>query len=264
MYRAVIVDDEDVIVQGLTKILPWEKYDSRVVATAGDGKRALELIRTLEPDMLFTDIRMPGMDGLALIAALRSEFPAMQVAILSGYPDFEYAQRAMQLGVTRYCVKPSKLADLEEALAEMVRRLKAAAAEKERAAPQEPPAQTEPPAGHETEGAQNFIIKNALKYIEEHYAEKLTLTDVAESVYVSQWHLSKLIGKYTNQSFSELLNGVRIAKAKELLKDPSLRIWEISEQVGFTDVTHFSRIFKKMEDRSANEYRNQVLGGADQ
>lgn len=264
MYRAVIVDDEDVIVQGLTKILPWEKYDSRVVATAGDGKRALELIRTLEPDMLFTDIRMPGMDGLALIAALRSEFPAMQVAILSGYPDFEYAQRAMQLGVTRYCVKPSKLADLEEALAEMVRRLKAAAAEKEQAAPQEPPAQTEPPVGHEAEGAQNFIIKNALQYIEEHYAEKLTLTDVAESVYVSQWHLSKLIGKYTNQSFSELLNGVRIAKAKELLKDPSLRIWEISERVGFTDVTHFSRIFKKMEDRSANEYRNQVLGGAGQ
>lgn len=84
---------------------------------------------------------------------------------------------------------------------------------------------------------------------------------VAESVYVSQWHLSKLIGKYTSQSFSELLNGVRIAKAKELLQDPSLRIWEISERVGFTDVTHFSRIFKKMENRSANEYRNQVLGG---
>lgn len=258
MYRAVIVDDEDVIVQGLSKILPWEKYDSRVVATAGDGKRALELIRALEPDMLFTDIRMPGMDGLALIAALRSEFPAMQVAILSGYPDFEYAQRAMQLGVARYCVKPSKLADLEEALAEMVRRLEKTAAEKAQAQP--PRQEAEEPAAHENEGAQNFIIKNALQYIEEHYAEKLTLTDVAESVYVSQWHLSKLIGKYTNQSFSELLNGVRIAKAKELLQDPALRIWEISEKVGFTDVTHFSRIFKKMENRSANEYRNQVLG----
>ncbi len=261
MYRAVIVDDEDVIVQGLSKILPWEKYNCRVVATAGDGKRALELIRTLEPDMLITDIRMPGMDGLALIAALRSEFPAMQVTILSGYPDFEYAQRAMQLGVARYCVKPSKLNDLEEALAEMVRRLEKTAAEAAQPAAGAQAGESAETPAPESEGAQNFIIKNALQYIEEHYAEKLTLTDVAESVYVSQWHLSKLIGKYTSQSFSELLNGVRIAKAKELLQDPSLRIWEISERVGFTDVTHFSRIFKKMENRSANEYRNQVLGG---
>lgn len=263
MYRAMIVDDEDIIVQGLAKILPWEKHDCRVVATAGDGKRALELLRTLQPDILITDIRMPGMDGLALIAALRSEFPELQVTILSGYPDFEYAQRAMQLGVVRYCVKPSKMAQLEEALAEMVRRLellKVRGAELSRPeageeSPEEPAAEA-----HENEGAQNFIIKNALKYIEEHHADKLTLTEVAESVYVSQWHLSKLIGKYTGQSFSELLNGVRIDHAKQLLEDPSLKIWEISERVGFTDVTHFSRIFKKMENRSANEYRNQVLG----
>lgn len=253
MYRAMIVDDEDIIVEGLTKILPWAKYDCRVVATAGDGKRALDLIRTLKPDLLFTDIRMPGMDGLALIAALRSEFPNMQVSILSGYPDFEYAQRAMQLGVVRYCSKPSKMVQLEEALAEMIKRLK----KQENLPKEETP--VEPP---ENEGAQNFIIKNALEYIEEHYAEKLTLTEVAQSVYVSQWHLSKLIAKNTGQSFSELLNGVRIGHAKELLNDPSLKIWEISERVGFNDVTHFSRIFKKMENRSANEYRNQVLGQA--
>ena len=254
MYRAMIVDDEDVIVQGLTKILPWEKCNCRVVATAGDGRRALELIQTLKPDILITDIRMPGMDGLSLIAALRSEFPAMQVTILSGFPDFEYAQRAMELGVVRYCVKPSKMNQLEEALEEMVRRLDSRAAA---------PAEEEKPEPHENDGAQNFIIKNAMAFIEQHYAEKLTLTEVAESVYVSQWHLSKLISKNTGQSFSELLNGVRIARAKELLKDPSLKIWEISEQVGFTDVTHFSRIFKKMENRSANEYRNQVLGHAE-
>ena len=94
-------------------------------------------------------------------------------------------------------------------------------------------------------------------YIEQHYAEKISLCDVAESVYVSQWHLSKLIGK-TNQSFSDILNKVRISHAKELLKNPQLKIWEISEAVGFQDVTHFSRIFKKYEDMSANEYRNQM------
>ena len=109
------------------------------------------------------------------------------------------------------------------------------------------------------ENAQNFIIKKAVQYIEQHYAEKLTLPDVADKVYVSQWQLSKLIAKNTGQSFSDLLNGVRIAKAKELLADPALKVWEVSDAVGFADVTHFSRIFKKMENMSANEYRNKQI-----
>ena len=83
------------------------------------------------------------------------------------------------------------------------------------------------------------------------------LSDVAEKTYVSQWHLSKLLNKETGQNFSEILNGVRIDKAKLLLKDPALRIGDIAEQVGFLDITHFSRVFKKLEGISANEYRNK-------
>lgn len=106
----------------------------------------------------------------------------------------------------------------------------------------------------------SFIVKNALAYIEESYAQKLTLGEVAEKTYVSQWHLSKLLNRHTGQSFSDILNHVRIEHAKELLKDPSLRIGDISEQVGFLDLAHFSRVFKKLEGMSANEYRNQILG----
>ena len=260
MYKVVIVDDEDIIVSGLSQLLPWDKYDCSVAGTAGDGHSALALVHDLQPDILFTDIRMPGMDGLSLIAALRSEFPQMQVTILSGYPDFEYAQRAIRLGVSNYILKPSKMTELEDALVKMVDRLnvlygkKAASPE---AAPQKEAAipSTE---GDGQENAGNFIINNAIKYLEEHYSEKLTLPEVADHVYVSQWHLSKLIAKTTGQSFSDLLNGIRIREAKKMLADPSLKIWEISERVGFSDVTHFSRIFKRMENRSANEYRNSL------
>ena len=259
MYKVIIVDDEDIIVNGLRQVMPWEKYGCQVVAAASDGLEAQRVMRAQRPDILFTDIRMPGLDGLALIAAIRSEFPGMQVTILSGYPDFEYAQRAIGLGVARYLVKPSKMADLEEALAEMVRRLDAAGgAQGEEEAPGAPDSEAEA-AVAEAENAQNFIIKNAVKYIEEHYADKLTLPDVADQVYVSQWHLSKLISKHTGKSFSDLLSGVRIAKAKELLRDPALRVWEISEAVGFSDVTHFSRTFNKLEGMSANEYRNKQI-----
>lgn len=244
MYKVMIVDDEDIIVSGLVKVMPWAKYGCKVAATASDGLAAQAVLREKRPDILFTDICMPGADGLALLAAVRSEFPDMQVTILSGFPDFEYAQRAIGLGVVRYVLKPSKMHELEEALAVMVENLGGAPASG---------------AVQSAENAQNFIIKKAVQYIEQHYAEKLTLPDVADKVYVSQWHLSKLIAKNTGQSFSDLLNGVRIAKAKELLADPALKVWEVSDAVGFADVTHFSRIFKKMENMSANEYRNKQI-----
>ncbi|MDY4785349.1 response regulator [Pygmaiobacter massiliensis] len=244
MYKVMIVDDEDIIVNGLSRAMPWAQYHCEVIATASDGISAQAKIRELHPDILFTDICMPGADGLAMLAAVRSEFPAMQVTILSGYPDFEYAQKAIQLGVVRYVLKPSKFSELEAALGAMTENLRSLGT----AEPEEAPS-----------AAQNFILQNAMAYIGEHYAEKLTLTEVAEKVYVSQWHLSKLISKNTNQGFSDLLNGVRIHHAKELLRDPAMKIWEISEAVGFADVTHFSRIFKKVEGMSANEYRHRVL-----
>ena len=108
--------------------------------------------------------------------------------------------------------------------------------------------------------ASSFIVKNALAYIEENYKERLKLADVADNVYVSQWHLSKLLNKYTGQNFSEILNNVRMEQAKTLLRNPSLRIGDIAEEVGFLDMAHFSRVFKKQVGISANEYRNTVLG----
>ncbi len=266
MYRVAVIDDEDIIVQGLVRTMPWAQYDCEVVGTASDGVAALALVNEKNPDIIFTDIRMPNMDGLSMIAALRSEHQDLQISILSGYPNFDYAQRAISLGVARYILKPSRFAELEEALAQMVKNLQEIAAKAKAraeaiAAIQEAAVQEEAPAEEQpaVENAQNFIVHNAQEYIRTHYAEKLTLSDVADQVYVSQWHLSKLISRYTNQSFFDLLNGARIDKAKELLTDPGLRVWEISEMVGFAEVTHFSRIFKKLVGMSANEYRSQIL-----
>lgn len=106
--------------------------------------------------------------------------------------------------------------------------------------------------------AGSFLVKNAVSYIEEHCSDKLKLSDVADQVYVSQWHLSKLLNRYLGQNFSEILNGIRIEKAKEMLKDPALRIGDIAERVWFSDMAHFSRVFKKVVGISANEYRNRL------
>lgn len=237
MYKVVIIDDEPIIVEGLSKAVPWEKWDCYVAATAESGQSGVEIIQKENPDILFSDIRMPGMDGLAMIAALKSEHPHMQIAILTGFRDFEYAREAIRLGVTRFLLKPSKMEELEEAVSVMVQNLSHM---KERTedgkAVQEEPEET---------AAGSFIAQNAVKYIEENYMEKLKLSDVADHVYVSQWHLSKILNQHVEKSFSDILNQTRIEKAKELLWEPSLRIGDIAEKVGFLDMAHFSRVFKK-------------------
>ncbi len=81
---------------------------------------------------------------------------------------------------------------------------------------------------------------------------------MADACYVSQWHLSKLLNKHSEGSFYDVLNTVRINAAKRLLRDPSLKIGEIGERVGYADTAHFARVFKKIVGMSANEYRNSL------
>lgn len=255
MFKAVIIDDEPIIVEGLSRSIPWQKWDCQVVETAESGREGMEVINRVKPDILFTDIRMPGMDGLSMIAGLKSQHRNMEITILTGFRDFEYAREAIRLGVTRFLLKPSKMDELLEALEAMVKNLR----EKEGRDPEEVREEKLPEPAEPETAAGSFIVNNAIKYIEENYQNKLKLSDVAEQVYVSQWHLSKLLNRYEGQSFSDLLNKIRIEKAKELLKDPALRIGDIGEQVGFLDMAHFSRVFKKQTGMSANEYRNTVI-----
>lgn len=261
MYNVVIIDDEPIIVEGLSRVIKWEQYGCCLAGTAGNGRDGLELIAKVEPDIIFTDISMPGMDGLQMIAAIRVTHPNTMITILTGYREFDYAQTAIRLGVCRFLLKPSKLSELEEAVQFMVaslqereQLLKNVQEEQEE---EEEAADLEP---DHSECAGSFIVKNALEYMEHHYAEKFTLTELAEKMFVSQWHLSKLLNKHTKKSFSELLNEIRIKEAKNLLHDPSLRVGDVAEMVGFLDIAHFSRVFKKYTNMSANEYRNKKLG----
>lgn len=243
MYRVVLVDDEHLILEGLKRVMPWEKLGCTVVGTASDGREGLQLIREKKPDLLFTDIRMPNMDGLAMVAAVKSEFPQMQVSVLTAFRDFDYAKEAIRLGVCRYLLKPSKMDELREAICEMTARLDALP-------PEEPEKQS-------AEGGEagSFVVRLALAYMQEHCTEHITLSHVADNVYVSQWHLSKLINRHTGQSFLDLLGGMRIERAKQLLRNPSMRVHEVAAQTGFSDVAHFSKSFKKIVGKTPGEYR---------
>lgn len=265
MHKVMIIDDEPIIVEGLRRSVAWDKFGCEVVACAYNGAEGRQLIIEHRPDIIFLDICMPEMDGLSMVAALKSEYSDMQIAVLTGFRDFEYAKTAINLGVCRFLLKPSNMDEIEEAIAFMVSRIHensyledGGRLNKDRAFEKHVYDDSFNEKETHEEAAGNFIVRKALEYMGEHYNEKLMLAEVSEKIYVSQWHLSKLLNKETGQNFSELLNGIRIRKAQDLLKNPSYRIADVADMVGFGEVNHFSKVFKKINGLSPNEFRNKI------
>ena len=106
MYKVLIVDDERIAREGIKGAITWEDVGATVCGLAKNGLEAFELIRIERPEIVITDVRMPGLNGLELIAKVKEEFPETQFIVLSGYEEFEYAKTAMQYGVKHYLTKP--------------------------------------------------------------------------------------------------------------------------------------------------------------
>lgn len=105
MYKVIIVEDEPRIREAIAQYMPWHEWGFEVSGTAGNGQTALDLIQIKKPDVVIADIRMPVMDGLALIKELRLTSPDIITIILSGHDDFEYARQAMAQGAYAYLLK---------------------------------------------------------------------------------------------------------------------------------------------------------------
>ncbi|SFB06143.1 two-component system, response regulator YesN [Cohnella sp. OV330] len=116
MLRVVICDDEYIVLEGLRSMIEWSDYGMSLVGTAEDGKAAWALIRELRPDIVMTDIRMPGIDGLRLIELVMEEAPETVCIVFSGFNEYEYVRTAMKLGVVDYLEKPITLEKVDEAL----------------------------------------------------------------------------------------------------------------------------------------------------
>lgn len=108
MYNVLIVDDEQWVVESLRNGIAWQEHGFEVVDHAYDGAEALDKVRRLKPDLVFTDIRMPEMGGLDLIRQVRLDRLPIEFVVVSGYAEFAYAQKALHYGVMGFCLKPAE------------------------------------------------------------------------------------------------------------------------------------------------------------
>lgn len=256
MWQVLIMDDEKIIRHGLRKYIQDSRLPFEPSGEARNADEALSLIEQSAPDVLLADINMPGLNGLDLVQLAMNRYPDMVVVIISGYDDFKYAQRAVQLHAFDYLLKPVPKSDLNRLLTKLNDHLcslhpDAAAKLKQEMGQESLPISSE----------LSPIMKKIIDYIDYHYTDpELAVPQVAELFHMNSNYLSKRMKKEVGLSFLEYLTELRLSKAKEILDDSmqNIKIGDLAIKVGYTNQYYFSRLFKNRVGMCPVDYKNST------
>jgi len=237
MLKVLLVEDEDLIRRGLRFQMDWTAVGCVVADEACSGEEGLEKIGLVHPDIVVTDVRMQNMDGLEMLKR-GLELCAFDAIIISGYSEFDYAQQAIRLGVVEYLLKPVDFHELQTSIRKIVARRR-----QESLSQRPPDAPLAPDVDPLT--LTNRYAAEMLRYIQEHYAERISLTDLSQTLNVSCTHLNAKFKAELGYTFHDFLNYYRITRAVELQKQGGLKLYEIAEKVGFSDYKYFNKVYKK-------------------
>ncbi|WP_161601577.1 response regulator transcription factor [Paenibacillus luteus] len=332
----MVVEDEPWIRSSIVQMVNLIDGDFVIASEARNGEEAWTLIQELWPIILITDIMMPTMDGLTLIEKIVEHNIPMTFIVVSGFDNFQYAQKAMHYDVSEYLLKPVDMNQLHNALKRSVQQIGHISSMNELLLrfqklldgmdPMDTPTLFKKMSGliesvlrltfinesakfnllrifeqklcslineessdaalvglnksmsdltirqhfqtltekwmirrhHEEKTNQNYIMKKACEYIHIHYMKDISLTEMAEFTCMSISHFSLWFKRYTGKTLVNYIHETRINKAKDLLRETRLKVYEIAEQVGFTTQPYFIRVFKNTMGLSPNEYRRSL------
>ena len=239
--NVLIVDDDIPYLRSIRDEICWQTLSVENIYTATCAADASVLLNTRTIDLLITDIEMPGKSGLDLIQWCKEQKRACIVIILSSFPDFSYAQRAISLGVFAYLLKSGDQTILEN----MIRRAAAQIL-------------------HSQEGnielaekRQSQQIEKIQYYISEHITEEIRRDALAEYVGFTPEYLSSFFKKETGTTLNTYINNEKIRFAQRMLLQTDLPVSVIAQNLGFETSSYFTALFRKTTGMTPREYRKQ-------
>lgn len=246
MLKVLVVDDESMVRKGIVLGVDWASMDCVVVGEAANGEEGLAAAERYNPSLIITDIRMPRMDGIAMVTELRRRGCRAHVILLTAYSDFDYVRSALHLGAADYLLKPFRDQELVAAI-NRVREME-----------EEQTALTPLDMMPSVKGDKSKYVLEAMNYIAEHYQDNdLSITPIARSLGVSESHLSHVFKKETSYTIGNYVTQFRIHTAMKLLQDCRYKVYEVAEMVGYRDVAYFGSTFKKLAGMSPSEYQDR-------
>ena len=246
-YKYMVVEDEYLIRENIIKKISSLNLPLELAGEASNGKDALTLVEQLQPHLLFTDIKMPQMDGLEFSKHIYTSYPHIKLVIISGYNEFTFAQQALRYGVKDFLLKPITAENLSSCLQNLLIMLDAE--HKDTAAFSIDP--------HSL--SKEEISNIAEAYLRENFKKDISLGELADKLGFTPDYISKIFKKYKSESPIKYITRLRINEAKQLLiNHPELDIKKIGELAGYNDPFYFSRVFKANTDLYPSEYRSQT------
>ncbi|MDD9268771.1 helix-turn-helix domain-containing protein [Paenibacillus sp. GCM10023248] len=237
MYKIILADDEKWVRVVLRKAVEGTQLPVTIVQECANGLDALDALRLHDADLVISDVKMPVMDGIGLaeqMAAMRAS-----LVLVSGYDDFQFAQKAIRYGVKDYLLKPVEMEAMADCLGRWLQSLDIG----EPALP--------------AEAAELSVIEQVQQFVAANLASDITLTDAAAHVHLNSSYLSQLFKQQTGGKFVDYVIEMRMEEAKKLLVKTALRVSEIAERLGYGDTAYFSHTFKKLTGSTPLEYRKR-------
>lgn len=247
-YKYMVVEDEYLIRENIIKKINSLGLPLMLIGEASNGKDGLDLVESLQPHLLITDIKMPQMDGIEFARHLHTLHPSIKTIILSGYNDFTFAQQALRYGVKDFLLKPISLENLSECLQKLIIQLDS---EYSNTAAFSIDAHT----------LSKEEISNIVEaYLHENFKKEISLSELADKLGFTSDYISRVFKKYKDASPIKYITKLRINEAKQLLVNhPDLDIKKVGELVGYPDAFYFSRVFKSNTSFYPSEYRTKYL-----
>ena len=252
--KIMIVEDESYVRKGIESIIRENLTISFRLTVCADSQDALASCEFSRPDLVITDIEMPGMDGLELISRMIAGNYCDRFIILSGHDNFAYARSALRYGVSDYLLKPVDREELINAIRKIFEsRYLVKSKDSITASFREIPFFTWELDLSKMPASLRLIVN----YMRKNYMNDISLKTISEALFFHPSYISSLINKYTGHSFGYLLDYIRLRRSAELLlEEPDLPISEVSVLVGYSNERRLYAAFQKYLSMTPGDLRN--------
>lgn len=268
MYKVIAADDEPMVRTALESLIDWESLNCQLDFVASNGKELIEYAEKNQPDIVVTDIKMPEADGIAVAKYFHENYSNTKVILLTAYADFSYAKQAISYNVVEYVTKTGDFDDVVAAVKKSIQQLEH---ERQNQAMLHNSSQVAQHYNHlitqlspssqllqEQRGGVDLVLETT-QYIKQHINEAITLNQIAAYIGVNESYLSRVFKSKTGTSIKNRINTIKMEKAKELLANTNLKIYEIAMQLGLENTPYLSRLFHQYTGITPMEYRNQNM-----
>lgn len=250
MYPFIFIDDEDLMREFFSEVVEFSDYGFELAGMFSKAEAALEYLKE-HPEIraVITDIRMGTMSGIEFCEKVREMNGELLLVVLSGYREFEYAQRALRCNVFDYLLKPTLFEDIDM----LFKRMKKQLDQREQKGAG---VHVAPVLDYQYES----ILERIQKYIDENFDRDISLDSVAQYAAMNPSYLSRFFKQHMQCNFLDYVSRVRVEKAIAFLADPTVKVGDVCEMVGYRTAQHFYKIFKQYTGCTPSEYRVNVLG----